>query len=136
MDDASRLQIERTAAHPNGVQRVAGVSLVVHDLEAAHHLYGEQIGLAAAVGHNALGQTVHYAVGDFTIALLTAADDGGARTFLEAHGEGLYQVIVGASDLEAVATLWAAGGVLAEAETPVRTAPSQTLGAQLVVVPV
>ncbi len=138
MDDAARMQVERTPAHPNGVQRVVGVSVAVHDLWAAQHLYGEQIGLSAVSGLHPLAQPAHYSLGDFTISLVTAQDGTGPRDFLAAHGEGLYQVLLATPDPVRVQELWAENDQLLArrlmSHIGVQTDPAVALGAQIVVV--
>lgn len=134
MADVERLQIERSGSHANGVRGVAGVSVVVQDLAAAHRLYGEQIGLTPVAGENRAGWPIHYRVGNFTVTLLDGAGDPEAAAFLQSHGEGLYQVLLVADDLAPARTLWGAQGTLAAAGDPVRTTPKTTMGAQLVVI--
>lgn len=93
MEDDARLQLEQPGQHPNGATAVTGLSVVVKNLQAAHHLYAVQLGLPLVdEGEQASAAYARYAVGDFAIDLLQPLPDSPAQNFLDAHGEGLYKV--------------------------------------------
>jgi catechol 2,3-dioxygenase-like lactoylglutathione lyase family enzyme len=102
--DDDRLRLERPAVQPNGVQRVEGVRLMVKGLERASELYERQLGLGPAeVGEEPLldAQRRRYRLGTLAIDLLTPSGPGGpVAAALEAAGEGVFEVVLGARDVE------------------------------------
>ncbi len=135
MPDDERLQLEKPGQHRNGATGVAGVSVVVHDMEAARTLYSEQLGLAQQDAPALDGaERLRYHVGDFTIDLLHPTTSGPLAAFLQEFDHGLYRVRLKADDLAAtkaaldqghVSTVSLAGSVLS-------IAPQDALGAELV----
>lgn len=139
MDGQDRLAVEVPGNHPIGAQRVCGVSVLVRDAGAGRHLYETQLGLSAEFEDDTdEGPIVTYRVGEFTIDLLCPADDTAAAHYLEANGEGLYQVMLQVESLNYVQNYLAERGIAltrAGAEAAPWSIPaSAALGAQFVLI--
>ncbi|GIV80179.1 MAG: hypothetical protein KatS3mg050_4573 [Litorilinea sp.] len=138
LPDDERLQWEQPGQHPLGVTRVAGVTVLVRDLDAARQLYGRQLGLGLAGTRDVpalAADGLRFALGDFTIDLLAPRGAGEAATRLEALGEGLFSVTLAAANLEHARELLAAQGFslepAPEEESCWLIVPEPSLGARL-----
>jgi catechol 2,3-dioxygenase-like lactoylglutathione lyase family enzyme len=107
LDDAARLQYETPGEHANRAQRISGVVVLVRDLDAAHYLYAEQLGLGpgerqAVPGWNA--DQLVFTVNDFQIHVVaprdTDNDDGPLPRALAEEGVGLYAALLQVRQLE------------------------------------
>lgn len=138
MDDRTRLAHERPGSHPIGATGVAGVSVVVRDLQAAAHLYSAQIGMQLAADLDTDLDRVVYRVGDFTVDLVAPADGTPAADFLREQGEGLYQIFLHVRSMEEAQNVLAERNVTlidsGEPAAPWAIPASAALGAQLVLV--
>lgn len=138
MDDRERLAHERPGSHPIGAHGVAGVSVVVHNLEAAVHLYSTQIGMELAADLDTRSNQAVYRVGDFTIDLVAPADGTPAADFLREQGEGLYQIFLRVQSVEEAQNVLAEREVAlvdsGEPAAPWAIPASAALGAHLVLV--
>jgi catechol 2,3-dioxygenase-like lactoylglutathione lyase family enzyme len=139
--DQERLAWEQPGSHPLGVTGVAGVAVVVHDLDAAKSLYGRQLGLALdseAEVPELAARCAHFKIGSFVIDLLAPAGSGPARAELNALGEGPFQVTLRVHNLQqARAWLDRSAVVLGPAPGTPRgwlVPPDHALGARLVLV--
>ncbi len=136
--DEQRLTWEQPGTHPNGASGVAGVRVLVRDLEAGLALYQGQLGLAPAERDEAPGLGAHRAtfqVGNFSIQLLAPAGKGMAQQGLDAQGEGLFELLLKTKDMNQTLTTLAQQGVGVEMG-PVGTLtaliqPEQALGARI-----
>jgi catechol 2,3-dioxygenase-like lactoylglutathione lyase family enzyme len=136
--DEQRLTWEQPGAHPNGASGVAGVRVLVRNLEAAVALYQHQLGLAPGERDEAPGLGAHRAtfqVGSFTIQLLAPAGAGMVQQGLDAQGEGLFELLLATRDMNQTLTTLAQQGVGVELG-PVGTLtaliqPAQALGARI-----
>jgi catechol 2,3-dioxygenase-like lactoylglutathione lyase family enzyme len=100
--DADRLAWEPVETHANGARGVAGVTMIVRDIQAAKRLYEDQLGFAAGapVQSAALGAGgFRYRLGDFTIDVMSPVEPGIVRDALEDPGEGLFEVQIAVDDL-------------------------------------
>jgi catechol 2,3-dioxygenase-like lactoylglutathione lyase family enzyme len=100
--DAERLSWEEPGVHPNGAAGVAGIALVVRDLERAIDLYQRQLGLTLnyqdEVSH--LGaRRASFQLGTLAIDLLEPTGIGLAQRVLNEVGEGPLELILTSRDL-------------------------------------
>jgi catechol 2,3-dioxygenase-like lactoylglutathione lyase family enzyme len=138
MDDTARLSLERPGDHPLGVKGVAGVSVVVRDLEAARYLYATQLGLEQTGASAEDESCITFGVGETTIDLVAPRSHSADQTFLETYGEGLYRVFLRIESMAQAHALLAEHDVgLTDEGTPAApwAIPSDVaLGAHLVLV--
>ncbi len=128
LPDAERLKWEQPGAHELGAMGVAGVTVLIRDLDGGRHLYERQLGLALECQDTVpeLGATrARYRLGDFAIALVAPSGNGPLRAELDRAGEGPYQVTL------RVASLVRAASVLQRAGVALRDAPG-TPGGRLI----
>jgi hypothetical protein len=101
MPDAARLQLERPGRHANGVSGVASVGVAVDDLGAAAALY-EAFGVRVdeAPDRADIGaRRARCEIGDLTIELLSPSSaDGALRRVMDTAGQGLFEIVLRASD--------------------------------------
>jgi catechol 2,3-dioxygenase-like lactoylglutathione lyase family enzyme len=136
--DEQRLTWEQPGTHPNGASGVAGVRVLVRDLDAGLALYQRQLGMAPAERDEAPGLGAHRAtfqVGNLSIQLLAPAGKGMAQQGLDAQGEGLFELLLKTKDMNQTLTTLAQRGVGVEMG-PVGTLtaliqPEQALGARI-----
>ncbi|HEY7348402.1 MAG TPA: VOC family protein [Ktedonobacterales bacterium] len=136
--DAERLVWEEPGVHPNGAAGVAGISLVVRDLERAIDLYQHQLGLEFAHQNEALSlgaRRASFRLGAFTIDLLEPTGAGLAQQTLEAVGEGPFELTLTSRSLDQTREALAQGGLSAEQpqadSTGVLLPLRETFGARL-----
>ncbi len=100
--DEVRLGWEQPGSHPLGVTGVAGVSVLVRDLDQAVDLYARQLGLRQT-GQDAIptlkARSASFGLGNFSVRLLAPQGPGSLRDELTTRGEGLYEVRLRVSDL-------------------------------------
>ena len=99
--------------HANRVGGVAGMELVVGDLEEAARLYEQALGLRAGEGgHRRPGATSrHFQLGSFRLALHQPDGPGPAAAELERRGPGPYRLVLASTDLDSTAETLARAGV-------------------------
>lgn len=117
--DEERLAVEGVGDHPNSARSVAGVSMVVRDIEEAASLYstlfdskpirGDEITDLAAV-------RASFKVQDFTIDLLSPTGDGPISEALAKDGEGPCEVTVTVADIEAASGILTHASLVEERE--------------------
>ena len=115
--DETRLGWERAGGHTNGATAVVGVSVAVHDLDAAGDLYARQLGLDLSPVEAApeIGARRRRArLGRSEIAVCAPDGEGEIARRLRDVGEGIYEV------------------ALATAGTPRVIAADEALGARFV----
>ncbi len=101
-DDAVRLSWEQPGSHALGATGVAGVSILVRDLDRARDLYGRQLGLHSTDQDRVPAleaRRASFEVGPFSIHLLAPEGPGALQDELAAWGEGPYQVRLRVADL-------------------------------------
>lgn len=136
--DEQRLTWEQPGTHPNGASGVAGVRVLVRDLEEAIALYQHQLGLALSGRDEAPGlgaRRATFQVGSFTIQLLAPTGAGMVQQGLDTRGEGLFELLLKTRDMNQTLTALAQQGVGVEMG-PVGTLtaliqPEQALGARI-----
>ncbi|HEY7358621.1 MAG TPA: VOC family protein [Ktedonobacterales bacterium] len=115
--DAERLAWEAPGVHPNGATGVAGISLVVHNLEQAIDLYQRQLGLTLKgqdkVSHRGVRRAL-FAVGSLKLILLEPDGAGPVQETLEAVGEGPFELIVACKSLDQTRVALAQAGLSVE----------------------
>lgn len=113
MPDEERLQLEPPGEHALGVKSVAGISVVVRDIEAARHLYSHQMGLEIIKeGEYRVLQANYIRTGvpGTTIDLLAPIGSGPVLDHLKMQGEGLFSVVLRTADMaDSLAMLEQAG---------------------------
>ena len=124
--------------HANRVAGVAGMDLVVGDLEEAARLYEQALGLRADDGeHRRPGATSrHYRLGSFRLALHRSDGPGSGAAELEQRGPGPYRLVLESGDLESTAgTLARAGVPISRSPAGLDIDPSEAVGARIRIVP-
>jgi catechol 2,3-dioxygenase-like lactoylglutathione lyase family enzyme len=112
--DEQRLTWEQPGHHPNGATGVAGVRVLVRDLDAAAALYQNQLGLALSGRDEARGVGAHRAtfqLGSLRIELLAPAGAGMVQDGLDAQGEGVFELLLTTRDMNQALTTLAQQGV-------------------------
>lgn len=135
LPDDERLKLEKPGHHRNGARGVAGVSMVVHDIEAAESLYSDQLGLEKLDSPSLDGaKALRYHVGDFTIDLIQPTAAGRLAAFLDEFDHGLYRVRLLTTHLATTKSVLDRGQVstVTLASSVLSAAPQDTLGAELV----
>lgn len=135
MPDNERLELERPGRHRNGAAGVMGVSVVVHDIEAAEVLYSDQLGLERLAATPLDGaQRLRYHVGEFTIDLIQPTSLGPMAAFLDEFDQGLHQVRLATEDLATSKVVLDEGQVstIAQATSALAVVAQDALGAELV----
>lgn len=108
MGDEERLTHDMPGKHPLGATGVTGIAIAVTDLDAARHLYSEQLGLELHTQDvvDELGiARLQYQLGDFQIDLLVAESAGPVQDDLDKNGEGVYAITLAVQSLNE-ATQW------------------------------
>ena len=124
--------------HVNMVRGVAGMDLVVGDLEEAARLYEQALGLPPREdGLRRPGATGrHYRLGSFRLALHQPAGPGSLAVELEQRGPGPYRLVLASSDLDATAeTLNRTGVPISRSPAALDIDPSEAAGARIRIVP-
>lgn len=126
--------------HANLVGGVAGMDLVVEDLEEAARLYEHALGLRAGHGDRAdrwPGATSRrYRLGSFRLALHQPEGPGLVAAELERGGPGPYRLVLATSDLDHTAEkLSRAGVTISRSSTGLDIDPSEAVGARIRIVP-
>lgn len=138
--DEVRLSGEEAGAHPNGVRTVAGVSVVVRDLDEASELYSILFG-AEPFRRDELAQLgarrTSFDLDGFRVDLLVAAGEGLVKDTLADVGEGLFEVRLKAADLDAATKTLGVAVVThhpgADSDS-LEISPEAALGARLTIV--
>lgn len=130
-----RLAIEPPGCHPNRIEAVAGIRLMVADLRPARHFYQTLMGLVPVstgeVPHLAAART-SYLAGGLPIEILTPLGAGPLASALAERGDGLFEVALrpargpAGTGAEAAAT---------EADGRTVLAAELTLGVRLTILP-
>ena len=136
--DEVRLSGERAGAHPNGVRRVVGVSVVVHDLDEASELYSilfeSEPFRRDAVARLGARRT-SFDLDRFRVDLLAASGEGPVKDVLAEAGEGLFEVRLEVADLDAAAKAFAGANLDRHRHTGSLEVPREAaLGARLTLV--
>lgn len=139
MSDDERLQLERPGQHPLDVDSVVGISVVVADLDAARHLYEEQMGLeivAKGTVESLQANFIRTGVAGTTIDLLAPIGDGPVQRQMDSQGEGLFSLVLHSPNLAKSLAVLKQSGVAVE-PAPERPnawtiAPSAALGTRFV----
>ena len=142
LSDHERLAHETIELHPIGALGVAGVSVVVADLDRAVNLYGAQFGLHRVGGDEEVPdlavRRARFVLGAFAIDLLHPTGTGPAQTRMNADGVGVFEVAVRVASLDHATRFLADRGVVTEAApgTPhgLLVPSSPAAGARLVLV--
>ena len=124
--------------HANRVGGVAGMDLVVGDLDEAARLYEQALGLRADdSGHRRPGATSrHYRLGSFRLALHQPEGPGSGAAELEQRGPGPYRLVLASSDLDSTAgALTRAGVTFSRSPAGLDIDPSEAVGACIRIVP-
>ena len=99
--DGARMAVERPRTHPNGVTRVAGVRILVDDMDRTAAVYGDQMGLQETGEHDEpeLDARVRtFRLGPFGIDLVAPRGGGTPAARPPGGGDavGLFEVELGA----------------------------------------
>ncbi|MDE0138560.1 MAG: VOC family protein [bacterium] len=124
--------------HGNLVTGVAGIDLVVGDLDEAARLYERALGLRAGDGgHQRPGASSRqYRLGSFRLALSQPDGPGPVATELERRGPGPYSLVLASSDLDSTAEMLARAGVrISRSPAGLDIDPSEAAGARIRIVP-
>ena len=124
--------------HSNLVGGVAGIDLVVEDLEEAARLYEQALGLPPGEdGQGRPGTTSrHYRLGSFRLALHQPEEPGLAAAELEQRGPGPYRLVLESGDLDSTAeTLTRSGVTISRSPAALDIDPSEAAGARIRIVP-
>ncbi|MFT4564630.1 MAG: catechol 2,3-dioxygenase-like lactoylglutathione lyase family enzyme [Gammaproteobacteria bacterium] len=92
--DAERTAWDAAGRHPNGTTGVAGIELLVDDMEAARQLYETAFGLAAS---NIGAEQVDYAIGSFLLQLRKANSDEALHE-ISSVGPGPHRLLLRGND--------------------------------------
>lgn len=107
--EADLLHWDPPGTHPCGVTGVAGVDLVVGDLEQAAHIYRMGMGLHPETGTPRSGpqgsRTLEYRMGSFRLRLVEPSSGGPEAHELEERGAGPFRLILSSDDPVATAKL-------------------------------
>ncbi len=101
-----RMQAPNPGPHPNGVQHIERVYIVVNDLQASVALYGKVLGVTDPRIYKGTVIMSHMAVFQYANTGLTIAHPyapGPAATALETRGEGPFQTLFRTSSMGAAA---------------------------------
>jgi catechol 2,3-dioxygenase-like lactoylglutathione lyase family enzyme len=114
--DQERLSWEQAGDHALGATGVAGVAVLVADLETGKELYARQLGLTLG-GEDEVpelaARRARFRLGSFVIDLLAPTGAGPVRKELDALGEGPFEVVLRVRDIQqARARLEQSGTVL------------------------
>lgn len=100
--------------HDCGVTGVAGIDLVVEDMEAADHMYREALNLRSTrvqpASGNRSGRRSSYRIGSFHLGLIAPSAPGPAADELAGRGAGPYRLIL-AADMNSAARVLSRNGV-------------------------
>ena len=124
--------------HANQVTGVAGVDLVVGNLEEAARLYEQALGLRSGEdGHRRPGATsCHYRLGSFRLALHQPDVPSPGAAELEQRGPGPYRLVLASDDLDHTAgTLTRAGVTTSRSPAGLDIHPSEAADARIRFVP-
>jgi len=108
LPDAERLTHETPGKHPLGVTSVTGIAVTVADLDAARHLYSDQLGLTQTAEDSVpeLGAArLTYQLGSFRIDLLAPTGVGRIQQELDEQGEGVYSLTMQVDSLDKARTV-------------------------------
>ena len=99
--------------HPCRVTRVAGMDMVVEDLEAARRLYEGGLGLRQAPPGDPgrAGGGLRYRLGDFVLGVDRPGGPGPASVELDRRGPGPFRLVLASADLAATAAALSRNGV-------------------------
>ncbi|HVA36671.1 MAG TPA: VOC family protein [Candidatus Dormibacteraeota bacterium] len=92
--DEERLAWERPGRHRNGALGLAGVSIVVRDLERTAALYRDALGFGSDAPEESAGPSGHgrrFSLAGTDIRLFSPGDSGEAATTLASVGEGPFE---------------------------------------------
>ena len=124
--------------HANHVNGVAGIDLVVGDLEKVARLYEQALGLRAGDSGNARpgGSSRHYQLGSFRLGVHQPAGPGPLAGELERQGPGPHRLVLSSSDLNSTAkTLTRTGVTFCRSPAALDIDPSEAVGARIRIVP-
>ena len=98
--------------HPNRVSGVAGIDLLVEDLDGAGRFYEEALGLRRREGEQAQGASSrHYRLGSFRLGVHQPDGSGPVATELDRRGPGPFRLLLASSDLDSTAAALSRNGV-------------------------
>ena len=124
--------------HPNRVSGVAGIDLVVEDLEDARRLYEEALGLRPGEsGQPRPGASSrHYRLGPFRLRVHQPDGAGPVTAELDRRGPGPYRLLLTSSDLDSTAAALSRNGVrYDESASAIDIDPVDAAGTRLRIVP-
>ena len=124
--------------HPNLVSGVAGIDLVVEDLEEAARLYERALGLRLGErGHASQGASSrYYRLGSFRLGLHEPVGAGPVADELGRRGPGPYRLTLVSSDLDSTAEMLAGRGVpISRSPAALDIDPTETMGTRVRIVP-
>lgn len=123
--------------HPNRVTGVAGIDLVVENLEEAARLYERALGLRAGEGGQPWpgASSRHYRLGSFRLGIHQPEGAGPVATELDRRGPGPYRLVLSSSDLESTAEVLDGAGVpISRSHSAVDIDPAHAAGTRLRIV--
>ena len=124
--------------HANRVTGVAGVDLVVEELEAAGRLYEHALGLGPRDSGRARqgGSSRHYQLGSFRLGVHQPGGPGTVADELERQGPGPHRLVLASSDLASTAeTLAHAGVQISRSPAGLHIDPAEAMGARIRIIP-
>lgn len=125
--------------HSCGVTGVAGIDLVVEDLEQAALIYRTGLGMHPEPGRPPSGphrpRSLEYRMGSFRLRLIEPASGGPEATELQEQGAGPYRLILSSDDTRATAQVLTSHGI-PHTQTPagLDIDPSAAAGARIRIV--
>ena len=139
--DEERLAWEQPGDHPLGATGVAGVAVLVRDLNQMGDLYEQHLGLTLKEEDDDIdlgARRARFELGSLTIDLLEPAAEGPAQAELDRLGEGPYQVTLRVQDLAESRSRLERSGIRLEPAPGIPggllVPPESALGARLVLV--
>ncbi len=137
-DEDQLLAWDPPGNHPCRVTGVAGIDLVVDDLEGARRLYETAFRLRASPREPSWpGSTsLHYRIGSFRLGLHHPVEDGPMAAELRDRGPGCFRITVSSSDLHATASVLRSNAVpYCSSRDGIDVDPAHAAGTRLRILP-